>query len=275
MDFIGIGAQKSGTSWIYACLYEHHDICAPVKEIHFFSRPRFSQGQAWYEKHFSNCQSDRLRGEFSTSYLYSSESASRIAQMYPQTKIIAVLRNPVDRAYSQYRNAIKAGEIGKDMEFDDYVEKEPSCLEQGLYVSQLNQYYKNFPAAQILVMIYEDISKDSAAFMREIYSFLGVDSTFVPPSLEKRVNVARTPKAVWLERVVHHVAESLRKVGLDKLVWVIKNTGLPDLLRSVNTQTQGRQFVRTGERTGVDYFKNDVRELSKMLGRDLNKEWNI
>ena len=109
VNFIGVGAQKSGTSWIYACLYEHPEICAPIKEIHFFSRPRYEKGIAWYEKQFDRCAVEKLRGEFSTSYLYTPEAAARIHAAYPDAKIIAVLRNPIDRAYSQYRNAIKAG----------------------------------------------------------------------------------------------------------------------------------------------------------------------
>ena len=50
VDFIGIGAQKAGTSWVYACLYEHPEICAPIKEIHFFSRSRFTKGREWYDR---------------------------------------------------------------------------------------------------------------------------------------------------------------------------------------------------------------------------------
>jgi hypothetical protein len=69
INFIGIGAQKSGTSWAYTCLYDHPEVCAPIKEIHFFSRPRFSQGKEWYERHFGSCGEGKLRGEFSTSYL--------------------------------------------------------------------------------------------------------------------------------------------------------------------------------------------------------------
>ncbi len=113
VDFIGVGAQKSGTSWAYACLYEHPEICAPVKEIHFFSRPRYEEGKEWYEGHFKKCEEGLLRGEFSTSYLYSEESPERIHACYPNAKLIAILRNPIDRAYSQYRNTIKAGDISE------------------------------------------------------------------------------------------------------------------------------------------------------------------
>ncbi|MCR4285481.1 MAG: sulfotransferase, partial [Candidatus Kaiserbacteria bacterium] len=69
INFIGLGAQKSGTSWAYTCLYEHPEVCIPVKEIHFFSRPRYAEGKEWYEAHFKKCAEGKLRGEWSTSYL--------------------------------------------------------------------------------------------------------------------------------------------------------------------------------------------------------------
>ena len=101
IDFIGLGAQKAGTSWVYACLYEHPEIHAPIKELHFFSRDRFSKGKDWYESHFSHRKEGQKVGEFSTSYLYSKETPERIKELYPEVKLIAIVRNPVTRAYSQ------------------------------------------------------------------------------------------------------------------------------------------------------------------------------
>ena len=94
IDFIGLGAQRSGTSWIYACLHEHPQIFIPIKEIHFFSRERnWSKGYQWYENLFAQCPIDRKAGEFSTSYLIDQETPSRIHQQYPGTKLIVSLRN--------------------------------------------------------------------------------------------------------------------------------------------------------------------------------------
>jgi Sulfotransferase domain len=115
VDFVGVGAQRSGTSWLYACLYEHPGICAPIKELHFFSRERnYERGLDWYLGHFDRCPPGAVRGEFSTSYLYAPEAAGRIRAAFPEVRIMMSLRNPVARAYSQYRNAIVAGEIGKE-----------------------------------------------------------------------------------------------------------------------------------------------------------------
>lgn len=273
VNFIGIGAQKSGTSWAYACLYEHPQICAPVKEIHFFSRPRFEKGRAWYEGHFSACKTGKQKGEFSTSYLYSEEASTRIQSLYPQAKIIAILRNPVARAVSHYRNAIKSGEITEAVSFENFVQQEKSVLEQGLYSIQLERYIKLFPSEQMLVLVYEDIKKDPKAFMKTIYQFLGVDDVFEASMLYSEINVARTPKAVYLDRLMHHVSEFLRATGFDKVVHFIRKTGLPDLVRSGNTKETKEIIVDTA--TLKNYFKEDVQKLSMLLNRNLNEEWHI
>ena len=275
IDFIGLGAQKAGTSWVYACLYEHPEICAPIKEIHFFSRLRFTKGKEWYEEHFKNCHEGTKKGEFSTSYLYSEETPERIKTLYHNAKLIAILRNPIDRAYSQYRNSIKAGEIEKTMSFYEFRDKEESCLKQGLYARQLERYFDYFQRDKILICIYEDIRKDPLAFMYRIYDFLGVDTTFIPSMLHREINTARTPRLVVLDRFMHLVAETLRKVGFDKVVWLVKKSGITDAVRKVNTEEDDAK-KETFDRTElVQYFKNDVEKLSTLIGRDMNKEWGI
>lgn len=277
IDFIGLGAQKSGTSWAYACLYEHPQICAPIKEIHFFSRPRYENGREWYEAHFKKCDEKKLKGEFSTSYLYSEEAPQRIRAMYPNAKLIAILRNPIDRAYSQYRNAIKSGEISKTMRFEDYEKSEASVRAQGLYSVQLARYFALFPKEQILVLVYEDIKKDPIAFMKRIYQFLGVDDTFVSGMVHSEINVARTPKLILIDRAMHHVAEFLRRHGGDRIVHAIRTAGIPDLVRLVNTAKKGAHNKKTeyDRSTYASYFHDDVVALSEFIGRDMNTEWSI
>jgi Sulfotransferase domain len=277
IDFIGVGAQKSGTSWAYTCLYDHPEVCAPIKEIHFFSRPRWSEGREWYERHFQSCASGKLRGEFSTSYLYSKEAPERIHSLYPNTKLIAILRNPIDRAYSQYRNAIKAGEIDESTTFEAYQEHEPSAREQGRYNEQLERFDAYFPKEQLLVLIYEDIKKDPVLFMKRIYAFLGIDTSFVSAMVHEEINVARTPRRVFIDRSMHHIAETLRRFGFDRFVHAVRLSGLPEWVRGWNTKPPSTtRHTTTYDRSPlVEYFKTDVEALSKRLGRNVLEEWNI
>lgn len=277
IDFIGIGAQKSGTSWAYTCLYDHPEVCAPLKEIHFFSRPRWSEGRDWYEHHFRTCGNGKKRGEFSTSYLYSREAPERIHSLYPHAKLIAILRNPITRAYSQYRNAIKAGEIKESMTFEEYQRSKPSVQEQGLYARQLAQYETYFKREQLLVLIYEDIQKDPILFMKRIYTFLDIDATFVSSMVHEEINVARTPRHVFVDRSMHHISEALRRTGLDRFVHFVRKSGIPDMIRSFNTKQSGAsRHTKVFDRAPlVSYFKADVEDLGKRIGRDMATEWNI
>jgi hypothetical protein len=272
IDFIGLGAQKSGTSWVYACLYDHPEVCAPIKEIHFFSRPRFSKGREWYEGHFAGC-AGKITGEFSTSYLYSKEAPERIKELYPEAKLIAILRNPVDRAVSQYKNSLKGGHIQSDVSFESYKKDDESVVGQGKYFEQLEAYYRFFSKEQILVLIYEDIQRDPQAFISHVYRHIGVDENFVPSMLHTEINVARMPKVIFIERVMHHISEFLRRVGLDHVVHAIRKSGLPDLVRSGNTKEE--RPLNVNREALTNEFKDDVRKLSDLLGRDLKTEWNI
>lgn len=277
VDFIGVGAQKSGTSWAYTCLYEHPEICAPIKEIHFFSRPRFEKGREWYEAHFKKCDEGKVRGEFSTSYLYAPEAPLRIHAYYPDVKLIAILRNPVDRAFSQYRNAIKAGEISETVTFETYANENASVREQGRYFTQLSRYLALFPREQLLILIHEDSRKNPVDFMQRIYTFLGVDASFVSSMVHTPINVARTPKFVFVDRLMHHVSESMRKGGLDRLVHLIRKSGLPDLVRSGNTKSDApldssEPYDRARESA---YYRDEVGRLSRLIERNMNEEWNI
>ncbi|MCA9365833.1 sulfotransferase [Candidatus Kaiserbacteria bacterium] len=284
VDFIGLGAQKAGTSWVYACLYEHPEICTPQKEIHFFSRDRYAKGKNWYESQFNRCKKGLKRGEFSTSYLYTPGTAKKIVDMYPQAKLIAIIRNPIHRAYSQFRNAVKAGEIDKDTTFSSYIEHAPSALEQGNYAKQLSEYYEYYSPLQLLVLVYEDSREDPLGFIQQIYRHIGVDDTFVPKMLKKFVNVERTPRFVRLERWMHRFAELGRKIGLDKVVWMIKRSGVTDLIRKINTEKNSQVIPEDSKGKPIDpevkakmqeYFKEDTRLLSGLVERNLTVEWGI
>jgi hypothetical protein len=150
--------------------------------------------------------------------LYSKEAPERIHSFYPQVKLIAILRNPIDRAFSQYRNAIKAGEFEESVPFEEFLIRDRSAIEQGKYYEQLSRYRTLFKREQMLILIYEDIRKDPVAFMRAVYTFLGIDPTFVSSMVNSEINVARTPKYVLADRIMHHVSESLRAIGFDRFV---------------------------------------------------------
>ena len=275
INFIGLGAQRCGTSWIYAQLYEHPQICMPRKEIHFFSKDEnWQKGIGWYENIFKNCPKGKLRGEFSTSYLPSKIAAERIYQYYPKTKLITCLRNPVQRAFSAFKNDIMGGVLPKNKSFEKGLSENKDYIIRGFYFHQLKNYLSLFSREQILILIYEDLKKDPKEYIKKIYRFLGVDDSFLPSMLNKVINKGRTPQFVFIDEFIYRVASFLRIRGFHKLVWLGKKTGIPEFIRKLNTQKKKTPELKESTRLFLEkIFAKDVAELSEFLNRDLSEIW--
>lgn len=247
-----------------------------MKELHFFSRQRnWSKGYTWYESCFKECSPDKKAGEFSTSYLVDPITPERIHNRYPNTKLIASLRNPVDRAFSNYMIDIESGQVSPDTPFMQALEKHPEYVEQGRYATQLRRYLKFFDRKQILVLIYDDISVNPANFIEQVYRFIGVDSNFIPALLTTRVHPSRVPKSVWLDRQFNQLSILFRKRGLAKVWWSFKKMELGTRIRSFNTRQEvgkTRKLSLSEQRIIYDMVKDEIIELEHLLGREL-KGW--
>lgn len=273
-DFIGLGAQRTGTSWLYACLYEHPELCLPRKEINFFgSERRWPRGYGWYEGLFAECPADRLAGEFSSTYLPAPEAAQRIAARYPEAKLIASLRNPVDRAHSSYLNDIVAGEIAPDVSFARAAESR-DYLGESCYGTQLSRYLERFPRERLLVLVFERTNRDPAAAVRSVYGFLGVDPDFRPSMLDRQVGAGRVPRSQRAERALLRASAAVRgNRRLRPLWWTLKRAGLGDRLRALNTTPgEDRALGPATREQLLSRFDADVTAVERLVGTAL-PEW--
>jgi hypothetical protein len=272
-DFLGLGAQKAGSSWIYSCLYDHPQVCIPIKDLHFFSRERnWGRGFTWYEEQFTRCGPDTVAGEFSTSYLAEPDAAERIHARYPAVKLLACLRNPADRAFSNFLNDLQAGALPPEASFDDAVGSHPEYVQQGAYASQLERYLARFPRDSLLVLLYDDLQRAPLEFMSSIYRFLGVDDAFVPRMLHERVNVARVPRSAGADRMARTAVTALRRHGLDRVVWLAKRSGLPRLTYRLNsrpTALAAHELTPEQRQRLTAQLAPELDRLETLLGRDL------
>lgn len=274
IDFIGIGAQKSATSWIDKCLREHPEIyIPPQKELHFFNR-NFEKGLDYFKSFFKDVPKNLKKGEITPEYINKLEVAERIYKHFPQVKLIACLRNPIDRAYSQYNFSKRSW---PDENFEQVLQNYSDIREKGFYCKQLKQYLRFFPKEQTLILIYEDIKKDPLKFIQKIYAFLGVNENFVPQSLYKKVNTGKWiihfPKT---RKFLHRVSwgktflNFLRKLKIDKLELAIRTKRIEKIkklnIRPKEIKKETRQFVR-------NIYNNDIKNLEKLIGRNLSF-WN-
>ena len=137
IDFIGIGTQRAGTTWIANCLSAHPQIClSNPKEVHFFGSVRYSFGLDWYKKHFS-AKPNQITGEFDAGYFASKNAAIQIKEHFPDVKIIISLRNPIEKAFSNY---LSVSSYEKYSSFENFLEANPKILERGIYYPKLYHY---------------------------------------------------------------------------------------------------------------------------------------
>ena len=269
-DFIGIGGGRSGTSWIYYSLYDHPQLCLPFKEITFFSRDdHFSRGFEWYENHFRTCSSGKLVGEMSV-YLNSLEAPKRIFDYHPDVKLFVSLRNPVDRAFSSYQNEIKAGIIDSKTPFEEAITRRPLYIERSLYSDAIKRYWGYFKRSQLLVLIYEDALRDPEGFIRKIYEYLGVDPTFHPAMIRDRVNLGGVLRSVRLDLAMDSLAATLRRRGMQRVIWTFKRLGVIGFVRRANIRSRATPMTPEQKTQLQELFTPDIKELEGLLQRDLS-----
>lgn len=189
-DFIGIGVQRAGTSWLYECLKEHKEVYLPGKELNFFNQ-KFDKGLDWYFSLFSKKSAGHLiSGEFTPDYMFSNASMIKIAEHCPQAKLIIILRDPFERAFSAYNLMFAHGRYDESESFQEAVKKDPWIIEQSLYASQLEHVYSLFPKQQIKVYLFEDIANRPMWLLQDVYQFLGVNPNFKPSRFDEKYNVS-------------------------------------------------------------------------------------
>ncbi|MGJ3253062.1 MAG: sulfotransferase domain-containing protein [Elainellaceae cyanobacterium] len=219
-DFIILGAQKCGTSSLYGCLSQHPQV-VPVheKELHFFDL-NFHRGVEWYRAQFPLRihrryeqivhQQSLVSGEASPYYLFHPHVPRRIAAIAPDIKLVILLRNPVDRAYSHYHHNVRKrreslsfaeaiqqegnriqGEHDRILNDDRYIStahQHFSYLARGVYVDQIRAFEKFFPKEQILIVRSEQLFEATNTAYREVLDFLNLPLWFPKNFKPRNVN---------------------------------------------------------------------------------------
>ena len=208
-DFFFIaGAQRCGTTYLHHLLAQHPhiDMAEPVRpEPKFFLKDElYAKGLDYYQKtYFANATGAPVRGEKSTSYIEYEKVAARIAQCLPSARILFILRNPIERAISNYRFSTMHGLETLSLEDAFWQESERSAnfdaakvsvspfayLQRGRYMDYIERYLPYFPRNQIMVLLFEQI-RASARPLASVYEFLGVDTKFIPHGVGHAVNAS-------------------------------------------------------------------------------------
>ena len=191
--FLGIGAQKAGTTWLHHVLMQHPDLCLPhSKETHFFETPEvFEKGPQWYTSLFSHAEPHQLCGEVTPGYLWTAppeeqwklpwhnshraDIPTRVRDVLgPDIKLIVILRNPVDRAVSAFVHHASKGRIDVVNEDPLKVFRRFGIVHIGFYANHIEHWFRTFPRDRFHFYCLEQAKADKPSFYRSVFDVLGV-----------------------------------------------------------------------------------------------------
>lgn len=292
-DFLLIGAPKAGTTALFKALARHPQIftCA-LKQPNYFAyagaKPNFpcpggnEHASRWvylqrdYLELFKNCPQQMKAGEASAGYLHHPNAPLNASARVPCARLIALLRHPVDRAYSQWLHLRQEGrEQESDFATACNLEKARKAMgwrpywlyqERGYYAEQLQRWFKYYPREQMLILFYEDWLQRPMELLNEVCRHIGV-SAFAAPLVSRENVSSRQPRWKWL----HH------RMVQDNAVRAWAQTRLPLWLRDVITASITSANLRPGPRIDPDLrkrlsvqFLDDIGRLEKLTARDLS-----
>lgn len=275
-DFVVIGGSKCGTHWLNECLREHPDIylTPDVHEVFFFDR-YFDRGPEWYAHYFRGHTGQRRAGDMTPTYLADPLAAERLSELLPDATLLVCLRNPIERAWSNYLHLWRKGDIPPDCDLRTACELAPKIIKDGEFFRCLQPWLVHFRTEQLHFLVVDDAKRDPVGYLREVYEILGVDSNFVAPHTTTRTNEHQTPRSLGLARTAFAVSRWLHARGWHRGVELAKRVGLRRLVLEDRAGPQRDPApLSAGDRTRLAaHYRGDVAALSRLVGRDLAQLW--
>lgn len=285
-NFICPGAAKAGTTSLYEILVQHPDVfLSPVnKEAHFFDYDdNYKNGLNWYSKtFFSSYANQSAIGDITPLYMYLPIAVERIYQdLGPELQLIFMLRDPVERAYSQYKFNVKRG-YEKET-FEEAIRLEPtrlnkdffsrvhySYIDRGLYASQIKRFLKHWPIEKMMFITFEeDFLQDKEKTISRIVSFLNLSSASL--AIGKHANATAMPRFKWFNDLIYKQG-SFRSLGKKLIPSYELRRKLFRYIRSKNEKAFVFEKLDPAFRAELIqlYFRNEIQELQTLLNRDFS-----
>ncbi|MCP4438408.1 MAG: sulfotransferase [Aureispira sp.] len=299
-NFLIIGAGKSGTTTLHNVLQQHPEIyMSSIKEPNFFALegqtkingydkddPHGFFHYPWavtnmedYQNLFKDAKDEIAIGESSTMYQYMPLVPQRIKQHAPNMKIIGIFRNPADRLYSRYLHLVREDRAPSE-KFKDCLNKSSiwwqknDLIQEGFYYKHMHRYFELFPKNQLKILLYDDFKADPNTFMKDIFTFLDVDSSF-EPNLNIHYNISGKIKNKFIDRFIGQKSLLKKWIGrtspilLEQLKRSFKVQNLVSKLRSKNLERPPiDQSVR--QQLLQEVYTQDIKAFQDLIQRDLS-----
>lgn len=291
-NFLIVGGPRCGTTYLYKCLTEHPDIymagLSYSGDINFFNPGSqisaicyYDRGLDWYQRLFDGRRGETAVGEKSAHYFADPEVAPRIFKHIPDAKLIAVIRNPVERAYSDFWYS--RGKLPPGITFVD------ACLSStgyerwlvpsGLYYQHLQRFLEFFPRDRIHIVVNDFLQRDPRTELAKLFKFLSVDSTFIPSCVDQKINGAIGPgtSIYRLRSIGHHVKKNYPSIF--RALKQFPTTGLERYIGSrmskIAVEAEYPPMPVADRRRLASVFAADTRQMGTYLSIDLPSMWQL
>lgn len=263
-DFVAIGAKKAGSTWLDHLLRSHPGIFLPQerKEVAYFDLFH-DRGQEWYGRFFRDAPDGALVGESTPEYLHHSRAPDRIERELPEARLLAIVRNPVDRAHSEWAHLV--GKFAERRTFTEVIRAEPGLLAKGRYAEQLRRFPRALSEGRVKVLVFEECVADPTTAARELASFLGLDAGGFSADGRPR-NESYVPRFPTVFAALRTCSDWMRAKDLDFAVNLGHRLGVRRLLGS-----RGRvPRISAEDRIGLrDYVHRERDQLESLIGRSI------
>jgi hypothetical protein len=270
-NFIIIGAEKTGSTSLYHYLSQHPDVfmCSP-KEPNFFSENGPIHTLDEYESLFVNATTESAIGEASVGYLQSPGAGVRIKELLPSVRLIAILRDPAERAYSHYNMLLEHSAVPHRsfLEALHAAERENDFAYTGVPTSRYAdalQHYLDLFGDQLQVYIFNEFKHNPRDTVQSIFDHIGVNPRFTP-NLKRSYNKTHRPKSGWLNQLIWK--KSKIKTALKKVFSQTLRAQLRRLILKSN-RSPVPPLSPEARRIVIDLLKDDIRKTEDLIGREL------
>jgi hypothetical protein len=265
-NLVFIGAARAGTTSLARYLDGHPDVfVTPAKEINYFDL-RWHRDIAWYRTYFQDATTEKVVVDASVSYMVDPEAPARMKTVVPDAQLLALLRHPVDRAYSHYWFRRFWGAETRPFEVairEHEGETDPQYLDRGRYLVQLQRVLEHYDRDRLLVLLLDDLRADSGATFGRLCEFIGVDPTAAPVDVGRTYNSAQVPRSDIAQRAIRSLMNRRRiprHWGRRLSAMNMKDGDYPPLDGALRAEL-------------LETFRADNEALGNWLGRDLSR-WN-
>ena len=303
-NFFVVGAPKCGTTSLYHYFYQHPEIyLSPIKEpVYFakdivewnkkcrFSNPFFKIERYLKKKKFSfvhigyitkvgyylelfrEVKDEKAIGEMAVLNLFSKVAAKEIYSFNPEARIIIILRNPIDRAFSHFLANLRDGKNSNkkflETVIKDFERKDSECkyyfLEMGFYYAQVKRYLDIFPEGKVMIVLFNDFKKDTCRVLKELFEFLGVNPE-VNIDVKIKKNESFPPKYPKLNKMAKDVRRGVRGLFYKKTPFFLKK-----IYNSLIMEREKPLLKPAERRYLLPFFKEDILKTQGLIGKDLS-----